>query len=71
MNKNQIGENAGIIWRMLESRGSLSVEQLQTETGLDLTAILTAIGWLAREDKISFNKQNGITSIYLYQEIYY
>ena len=71
MNKNQIGANAGIIWRALENRGSLNIEEIQSETGLDLTAILTAIGWLAREDKISFNKENNVTLVRLYQETYY
>ena len=71
MDKAQIGENAGIVWRTLESKGSLSFEELQTETNLDLLQVFTAVGWLAREDKISFNKENGITSVRIYQEKYY
>ena len=71
MDKAQIGENAGIVWRTLESKGSLSFEELQTETNLDLLQEFTAVGWLAREDKISFNKENGITSVRIYQEKYY
>ena len=71
MDKVQIGENAGIVWRKLENKGSLTFEELQTETGLDFSALFAAIGWLAREDKISFNKENGITSVRLYQERYY
>ncbi|MBR4645419.1 MAG: winged helix-turn-helix domain-containing protein [Bacteroidaceae bacterium] len=71
MEKRIIGENAGIVWRTLESKGSLSYEQLQAETELDMAAMFAAIGWLAREDKISFNKENGITSVCLYQERYY
>lgn len=71
MDKAQIGENAGIVWRTLESKGSLSFEELQTETNLDLLQVFTAVGWLAREDKISFNKENGITSVHIYQEKYY
>ena len=71
MDKAQIGENAGIVWRTLESKGSLSFEELQTEANLDLLQVFTAVGWLAREDKISFNKENGITSVHIYQEKYY
>lgn len=71
MNKFKIGENAGIIWRKLENRGNLTFEELQTETGLDQADVLLAIGWLAREDKISFNMESGITSVSLYQERYY
>ena len=67
----QIGENAGIVWRTLENKGSLSFEELQAETKLDQLQLFSAIGWLAREDKNSFNKENGITSVRLYQERYY
>lgn len=71
MDKAQIGENAGIVWRTLENKGSLSFEELQAETKLDQLQLFTAIGWLAREDKISFNKENDIISVRLYQERYY
>ena len=59
------------MWRTLENKGSLSFEELQAETKLDQLQLFSAIGWLAREDKISFNKENGITSVRLYQERYY
>lgn len=71
MDKVQIGENAGIVWRTLENKGCLSFEELQAETNLDQLQLFTAIGWLAREDKISFNKENDIISVRLYQERYY
>jgi len=71
MDKVQIGENAGIVWRTLENKGSLFFEELQAETNLDQLQLFTAIGWLAREDKISFNKENDIISVRLYQERYY
>jgi hypothetical protein len=71
MYKAQIGENAGVIWRKLESKGKLNLEELQEETGLDLVEMLTALGWLARENKISISKDKGVTSISLYQETYY
>lgn len=71
MYKAQIGENAGVIWRKLESKGKLNLEELQEETGLELVGVLTALGWLARENKISISKDKGVTSISLYQETYY
>lgn len=71
MEKSLIGENAGTVWRALSTKGSLSIEQLQAETNIDFTDLLTAIGWLARENKISFSKSDGITSVHLYQETYY
>ncbi len=71
MESIQIGEYAGIVWRALESKGSLSLEALQDGTELDLPELFAAIGWLAREGKISFSKENGVTLIRLYQERYY
>jgi hypothetical protein len=71
MDKVQIGENAGIVWRTLENKGSLSFDELQVETKLNQLQLFTAIGWLARENKISFNKENDIMSVRLYQERYY
>ena len=71
MDKEQIGTLAGIVWRALNEKGSLSFEDLQRETLLDTESICTAIGWLARENKIEFNEQNGITIFYVYQEKYY
>jgi len=68
---SQIGELAGIVWRTLESKGKLNLEELQAITGLDLIEVVAGIGWLAREGKISFSKENGVTSIQLYQERYY
>ena len=61
MDKKQIGNLAGIVWRTLSEKGKLSFEDLQRETMLDSESVSTAIGWLAREDKINFDEQNGIT----------
>ena len=71
MKKEEIGTLAGIVWRALNEKGPLSFEDLQRETLLDTESICTAIGWLARENKIEFNEQNGITIFYVYQEKYY
>ena len=71
MNKEQIGILAGIVWRALNEKGPLSFEDLQRETLLDSESVCAAIGWLARENKIELDEQNGITSFYVYQERYY
>lgn len=67
----QIGEDAGIVWRALEGKPGMNMEELAEATQLDVTAICAALGWLAREGKISFTKENGITTVRLYQERYY
>ncbi|MBR1466897.1 MAG: winged helix-turn-helix domain-containing protein [Bacteroidaceae bacterium] len=71
INKDGIGNLARIVWRVLNDKRSLSLEELQRETRLDTESVCTAIGWLARENKIEFDEQNGITSFYVYQERYY
>ena len=71
MKKEEIGTLAGIVWRALNEKGSLSFEDLQRETRLDTESVCTAIGWLGRENKIELDEQNGITIFYVYQEKYY
>lgn len=67
----QIGEDAGIVWRALEGKGFMNLEELAESTDLDTSLICAALGWLAREGKISFTKENGVTAVSLYQEKYY
>ena len=71
MDKEQIRNLAGIVWRTLNEKGKLSFEDLQRETMLDSESVSTAIGWLAREDKIEFDEQNGIIAFYVFHERYY
>ena len=54
MNIQSIGESAGIIWRLLygEHR-KWSYQEIKEATGLPDRYINAAIGWLAREGKLS------------------
>lgn len=54
----QIGETAGKIWRLLNEYGEARLSQLRLGVNADPNLILQAIGWLAREDKLRFEK-NG------------
>lgn len=71
MDKEIIENIAGIVWRTLNEKGKLSFEDLLRETMLDSESVSTAIGWLARENKINFDEQNGITAFYVFHERYY
>ena len=51
----QFGRNAGKLWQILEEHGQLTKEKIQEKTQLRSYEIEIAIGWLAREDKISFD----------------
>ena len=47
-----VGQIAGTIWHALNTRGELSLAQLNKEVGATGHLFDWAIGWLAREDKI-------------------
>ncbi len=70
MDKDLIGIWSGIIWRTLNERGKLSVQELKQATGLEFEAIYAAVGWLAREGNVSFD-DNKELSLYIYHERYY
>ena len=55
---NEFGKNAGMVWDVLHKQGALSQILLGKETKLDEHQLHAAIGWLARENKVS-KKGNG------------
>ena len=52
-----IGTNAGKIWSALNTNGTIDENKLKKITNLEKSDLYTAIGWLARENKIS--EENG------------
>lgn len=61
MDKHIIGNNAGIVWRLLNNGKKWSYDEIKKASGLSDRDLNLAIGWLAREDKIYFetDKQNS------------
>ena len=55
---DEYGRNAGKIWQTLNENGSLTQTKLIRNTKLKKDEFNSAIGWLARENKI--NKKNTI-----------
>lgn len=51
---SKIGENAGLIWAALQG-GALTTKALKKATKLKEAELNLALGWLAREGKISFD----------------
>ena len=51
------GDHAGILWRILHDHGPLPGSELLTIANLTEPQLYTAIGWLARENKI--RKENN------------
>jgi hypothetical protein len=48
-----IGETAGVVWRVLSEEGPMSLAKLVKAVGEPRDAVMQALGWLAREDKIN------------------
>ena len=61
MDKHIIGENAGKLWRLMnqDSQRKWELEELKECTGFDDLELASAIGWLAREDKIQFELRDS------------
>jgi len=52
-----LGVSAGKVWKALSEAGQASATKLAEATGLDRNEIQRAIGWLAREGKISVERK--------------
>ena len=55
--KEKIGIDAGQVWKILDAQGTKSVKELKKATKLIDKEIYAAIGWLAREEKLVFHKE--------------
>ena len=52
----EIGDAAGVVWRYLDGHGEATLSQLKRETELSDQLLLMAVGWLAREGKLTVTK---------------
>ncbi len=50
----EIGKAAGISWQYLDQHGETTLSKLKQGTKLSEQIVLMALGWLAREGKLSF-----------------
>ena len=57
---SKIGENAGLIWNELQG-GALTFKALKKATKLKNDELYLALGWLAREGKVSFTEGEDLT----------
>jgi hypothetical protein len=57
---SKIGENAGLIWNALQG-GALTLKALKKATKLKNDELYLALGWLAREGKVSFAEGEDLT----------
>ena len=54
----KIGFNAGLVWAALEN-GALALKALKKATKLKNDELAFALGWLARENKLTFAEKEG------------
>jgi len=52
---DEIGHVAGEVWHLLNTKGELSLAAVKKSVGAPSDLVLAAIGWLAREGKLSFS----------------
>jgi len=55
---DQIGDTAGLVWHCLNQQGPRSQTQLAKDVDAPRDVIMQAIGWLAREDKITIDEDS-------------
>lgn len=58
-----IGSAAGVIWEYLDNNGMTSVTKISKDTALDTKLVQRAIGWLAKEDKLSIETKGRAETI--------
>ena len=63
--KEKIGTDAGNIWKVLDEEGAKSIKELKKLTKLTEKEVYAAIGWLAREEKLIFDKKEDDTVVSL------
>ena len=54
----KIGFNAGLVWGALQN-GALDMKALKKATKLKNDELAYALGWLARENKLTFAEKEG------------
>ena len=70
MDKNEIGLNAGKVWRLLNNNARWTYDELKSNIDLSDRDLNAAIGWLARENKIDFEIDHGKETLFLCVNVY-
>ena len=53
--REQVGDAAGQVWRVLDQHGPQTVAQLKRRLNGSAELVSFAVGWLAREDKLDIS----------------
>ena len=52
----RIDSDAGIIWQVVNDNNDIKITDLKKLTKMEIKNIYLALGWLARENKVSFSE---------------
>ncbi len=63
--QGEIDKAAGIIWRYLHEHGETTLAKLKQGTKISDPLVSMGIGWLAREEKLSFMKEGRMVRVAL------
>ncbi len=63
--KNKIGEMAAKVWKTLGEKGDVEISKLPQILKEKGEIVYQALGWLAREDKISYHSKEKKTFVSL------
>lgn len=66
--------NANAIWNLLSEKSSITIREISELTNFKESLILLALGWLSRENKITFSDRDGVLEVSLKSvltDIYY
>ena len=55
----EIGEAAGRIWQLLKDKEEVNIAGLSKILNEKSVIVYQALGWLARENKITYHKKGG------------
>ncbi len=58
-------EAAGKIWAYLNEKGEVTTKKMNKDLGLNENFVNLGLGWLAREDKVNFERKGSYTKISL------
>lgn len=63
--RDEIGAAAGVVWGVLDRDGELTLTALKDRAGLSDQMVFLALGWLAREGKLTLLREGRATRVSL------
>lgn len=66
--QDKIGYVAGNIWKQLEAKGEMTPKKISTSIKERSDVVYLALGWLARENKVSFQSTKTTFKVKLDQD---